>query len=328
MVNLDSDLARAHPEWMFDAGHGAGLPSRYQHVLDLGHPDAYAYLLERMSELVGDARHRLHQVGPQPVPARRRAHARRPAGVRDADRAVYRLMAELKAAHPGLEIESCASGGGRIDLGVLEFTDRVWPSDCNDPHERLEIQRWTGLLVPPEMQGTHIGAEESHTTHRTHPLDYRAEKALWGTPGRRGEPARRDRGRAAPRSPVGRVPQASTGHCCTRRRRARRPRRARAAARGRRVGRPLRGALRVQRRRAPARPGRPAGSGCPGSTTSAATACRPSSPGRRPRCRRRAAAVARDGVRLSGRMLRRVGLEAPTLDVDRSVLLRVVARPE
>jgi alpha-galactosidase len=89
-------------------------------------------------------------------------------------------MAELSARHPGLEIESCASGGGRIDLGVLEYTQRVWPSDCNDPHERLEIQRWTGLVVPPELQGTHIGAAESHTTHRTHPLAYRAEKAIWG----------------------------------------------------------------------------------------------------------------------------------------------------
>lgn len=180
MVSLDSDLAREHPEWIFDGGHGPGPASRYQHVLDLGHPGAYAYLFERMSHLVGslgiayikwDHNRYLLDAGHTP--------GGRP-GVRTQVEQVYRLMAQLKAAHPGLEIESCASGGGRVDLGVLEFADRVWPSDCNDPHERLEIQRWTGLLVPPEMQGTHIGAEESHTTHRTHPLDYRAEKALWG----------------------------------------------------------------------------------------------------------------------------------------------------
>ncbi|GAB1818741.1 alpha-galactosidase [Herbidospora sp. RD11066] len=176
MVNLDSDLARAHPDWVFEAGHGPGLPSRHQHVLDLGHPGAYAHVFERMSALIGaleiayikwDHNRYLLDAGRRP-------------GVRRQVEQVYRLMAELKAAHPGLEIESCASGGGRVDLGVLEFTDRIWPSDCNDPHERLEIQRWTGLLVPPEMQGTHIGAAESHTTHRVHPLDYRAEKALWG----------------------------------------------------------------------------------------------------------------------------------------------------
>nr|WP_245653149.1 alpha-galactosidase [Herbidospora sakaeratensis] len=176
MVNLDSDLARRHPDWVFQAGHGPGLPSRHQHVLDLGHPDAYAHVFERMSGLVAaleiayikwDHNRYLLDAGERP-------------GVRRQVEQVYRLMAELKAAHPGLEIESCASGGGRVDLGVLEFADRIWPSDCNDPHERLEIQRWTGLLVPPEMQGTHIGAAESHTTHRVHPLDYRAEKALWG----------------------------------------------------------------------------------------------------------------------------------------------------
>jgi len=180
MINLDSELAREHPEWVFDAGHGVGLPSRHQHVLDLGHEDAYDHVFERVSTLVDslgiayikwDHNRYLLDAGHTPTA--------RP-GVHRQVEQVYRMMAELKAAHPGLEIESCASGGGRIDLGIIQFADRVWPSDCNDPHERLEIQRWTSLLLPPELQGTHIGAEESHTTHRSHPLDYRAEKALWG----------------------------------------------------------------------------------------------------------------------------------------------------
>ena len=183
MVNVDSDLARAHPEWLFDAGHGPGLPSRYQHVLDLAHPEAYALVLDRISDLVDllgiayikwdhnryvlDAGH-----GPGGHPA-----------MRAQTLAAYRMMDELHRKHPALEIESCASGGGRIDLGVLERTQRVWSSDCNDPHERLEIQRWTGMLVPPELQGTHIGAEVSHTTGRAHPLEYRGEKAIWGSLG-------------------------------------------------------------------------------------------------------------------------------------------------
>jgi alpha-galactosidase len=180
MVNLDSDVAREHPQWIFDAGHGPGLPSRHQHVLDLGHPEAYDYVLERMSDLIADLRiayvkwdHNRYLLDAGHTPSGR-------PGMRDQTLAAYRLMDDLRRRHPGLEIESCASGGGRIDLGVLERTQRVWPSDCNDPHERLEIQRWTGLLIPPELQGTHIGAEESHTTHRSHPLSYRAEKALWG----------------------------------------------------------------------------------------------------------------------------------------------------
>lgn len=180
MVNLDSGLARDHPDWLFDAGHGAGLPSRHQHVLDLGHHEAETYVLNRISALVDELEiayikwdHNRYLLDAGHTPTGR-------AGFRSQTLAAYRIMDELRRRHPGLEIESCASGGGRIDLGVLERTQRVWPSDCNDPHERMEIQRWTGLLVPPEYQGTHIGAEFSHTTQRQHPLSYRGEKALWG----------------------------------------------------------------------------------------------------------------------------------------------------
>ena len=85
------------------------------------------------------------------------------AGVHAQTLAVYRLLDELRARHPGVEIESCSSGGGRVDLGILERTDRVWASDCIDPLERQQIQRWTGLLLPPELIGSHVGSP-----HRPH----------------------------------------------------------------------------------------------------------------------------------------------------------------
>jgi alpha-galactosidase len=94
--------------------------------------------------------------------------------------AFYRLLEELRAAHPALEIESCASGGGRIDLGVLARTDRVWPSDTIDAVERQRINRWTTLVVPPEMTGNHLGGPSAHTTGRTHRLELRAATALIG----------------------------------------------------------------------------------------------------------------------------------------------------
>ena len=94
--------------------------------------------------------------------------------------AAYRLLDELRARHPGLEIESCSSGGARVDLGVLARTDRVWTSDCNDALERVAIQRWTGLLVPPERMGSHIGPPRAHTTHRELDLSLRMLVALGG----------------------------------------------------------------------------------------------------------------------------------------------------
>jgi alpha-galactosidase len=180
MVNLDSDLAAAHPDWVLQTEHGPGIPSRNQHVLDLGNPQAFAHVLDRMSALVDEYRiaflkwdHNRPLVdaghGPSATP-----------GVHGQTEAVYRLMAELRARHPGLEIESCSAGGGRLDLGVVEFADRVWVSDCIDAHERQRIVRWTGLLLPPELMGTHVGSGADHTTGRVHDLAFRAGTAMWG----------------------------------------------------------------------------------------------------------------------------------------------------
>lgn len=180
MVNLDSDLAREHPDWLLGTAHGPGPASRQQHVLDLAHPQVSAYLLERLAALVEeydvaflkwdhnrplvDAGH-----GPDHVP-----------GVHAQTRAAYALMAALRERFPALEIESCSAGGARLDLGVLEHTDRVWVSDCIDAHERHRLVRWTGLVLPPELMGTHVGGSPDHSTGRRLDLDFRGATALWG----------------------------------------------------------------------------------------------------------------------------------------------------
>ncbi|WP_432482338.1 alpha-galactosidase [Kineococcus esterisolvens] len=182
MVNPDSDLARAHPDWILRPREDVLPPAaRQQQVLDLGHPDAYAHLLERLDALLTendiaylkwDHNRDLLEAGSGP--------GRRP-GVHAQTLAVYRLMDELRARHPGVEIESCSSGGLRVDLEVLEHTDRVWGSDCIDPLERQQIQRWTAQLLPPELVGSHVGASPSHTTHRSSDLSFRAGTALFAS---------------------------------------------------------------------------------------------------------------------------------------------------
>ena len=102
------------------------------------------------------------------------------AAVHDQTLAVYRLLDALHERFPALEIESCAGGGGRIDLGIMERTQRVWASDCIDAHDRQNIQRGTTLLLPPELVGTHVGSGRAHTTLRDLDLDFRAGTALWG----------------------------------------------------------------------------------------------------------------------------------------------------
>jgi alpha-galactosidase len=180
MINLDSDLARAHPDWVLGVGGRTPIPHRHQQVLDLGNPEAYRYILDRLTELLDrydiaflkwDHNRDLTDAG-SPQTGRASIHTQ--------TLAVYHLLDELRAAYPGLEIESCSSGGARVDLGVLERTDRVWASDCIDALERQGIQRWTGLLLPPELVGAHVGSDVAHTTGRRHTLGFRAATALFG----------------------------------------------------------------------------------------------------------------------------------------------------
>jgi alpha-galactosidase len=183
MVNLDSDLARDHPDWVLGPARGLGPSARNQHVLDLANPDVHDYLLQALDALVAryavaylkwDHNRELHEAvhGPGDRPT---AHAQ--------VTALYRLLDALRERHPDLEIESCASGGGRVDLGILQRTDRVWASDCNDPVERQTIQRWTGQLLPPELVGAHIGPSPSHTTARITTDTFRLTTALFGHAG-------------------------------------------------------------------------------------------------------------------------------------------------
>lgn len=169
MVSLDSDLARAHPEWILPAADGATW--RWQHTLNLAHPDAFAYVFARLDALLVEYR----------ISYLKWDHNRDLLvdDSRPQVQALYRLLDALRSAHPDVEIESCASGGGRIDLGILRRVDRVWTSDTNDPLVRQRIQRWTGILIPPEYLGSHVGDARAHTTGRSSDLAFRMATALF-----------------------------------------------------------------------------------------------------------------------------------------------------
>ncbi|WP_270886347.1 alpha-galactosidase [Pedococcus sp. 5OH_020] len=186
MVNADSDLVRAHPGWVLGPRAGHPRESRHQQVLDLANPEAAAHVEGQISSLVRrlgidfvkwDHNRDLHEAVRSDGTAADR-HA-----VHAQTTAFYALLDRLRAAHPDLEIESCSSGGARVDLGVLSRTDRIWTSDCNDALERAQIQRWTSLLVPAELMGSHVGPPTAHTTHRTVDLSFRMLLALQGHAG-------------------------------------------------------------------------------------------------------------------------------------------------
>jgi alpha-galactosidase len=181
MVNPDSDLFRAHPDWILAAGGRRPPLQRHQLVLDLTRPEVTSYLFERISSLLSeyDISCVKWDCNRDIIDAGSGARAGAPAA-HDQAVAVYALMDQLRARHPEVEWESCASGGGRIDLAILERVQRVWTSDMTDALARQSIQRWTGQLVPPEYLGAHVSASFSHQTGRYMPMSLRGATALFG----------------------------------------------------------------------------------------------------------------------------------------------------
>ena len=163
MVSPDSDLHRAHPDWAL--GPPDQVTGRGQLVLDLARAEVREHLLEALSALLDE----------YPIEYLKWDHNRLlPVADAAQARGVHALIDHLRAAHPGVEIESCASGGGRIDAGILGRTHRVWLSDSNDALERLRIQHDAALLLPAAATGSHVGPARSHTSGRVLPMSFRA----------------------------------------------------------------------------------------------------------------------------------------------------------
>ena len=179
MVNPDSDLYRAHPDWALQIEGIAQVPFRNQLVLDISRPEVSDYLFDRINNVLSD-----HAIGyikwdmnrdlnhPGDAEGRPRALAQ--------VTALYALIDRIRAAHPAVEIESCASGGGRPDLGILAHTDRIWTSDSNDALDRQGIQRGASYFLPLDVIGAHVGPSTCHQTGRKLSMAMRAGTAMMG----------------------------------------------------------------------------------------------------------------------------------------------------
>lgn len=180
MINQDSDLYRKHPDWIMQAGERTPIEQRNQLVLDLTNPAAFSYVYESISEV-------LERTGVDYVKwdhnrflleAGSNQHGGAPA-VHEQTTAFYRLLDAFRERFPEIEWESCASGGGRIDTGVVEKVSRFWCSDMTDALSRQKIQRWTAQTVAPEYIGAHISQPSSQQTGRTFSLAFRAATAVF-----------------------------------------------------------------------------------------------------------------------------------------------------
>ena len=172
MVNPDSDLYRAHPDWALALDGRERPTARGQLVLDLRRSEVRDYLFGALDKLLSEV----------PISYLKWDHNRdlSPAGGAAQVRATYALFERLRAAHPMVEIEGCAGGGGRSDAGLAPYVHRFWTSDNIDAVSRTSMQRSFLAWLPPELMGAHVGASPAHATGRTQALGFRAGVAMTG----------------------------------------------------------------------------------------------------------------------------------------------------
>jgi alpha-galactosidase len=179
MVNPDSDLFRAHPDWVLGIAGVPQLAFRHQLVLDFGRAAVRDHLFAALDALLRahpiaylkwDMNRDISHPGGSDGGAAAIAHVH----------GVYAVLDRLRAAHPAVEIESCASGGGRADYGILARTDRIWTSDSNDALDRLAIQRGFSHFFPAEVMGSHVGPATCHITGRRLSMALRVTTAMFG----------------------------------------------------------------------------------------------------------------------------------------------------
>ena len=184
MVNVDSGLFREHPDWVLGIDQELRnvdnmIPGRQQFLLDMTREEVRDHLYERLAALLSD-----HAIGYLKWDMNRNLVLPADRSGRPAARAqvegLYALIDRIRATFPHVEIESCASGGARIDFEILERTHRFWASDSNDPVERMRIQMGFSHFLPPEVMGAHVGPAWCHTSGRGTRLPLRALVASWG----------------------------------------------------------------------------------------------------------------------------------------------------
>ena len=185
MVNEDSDLYRAHPDWALTAPNRAPMMSRNQLALDLSRKEVHDYLFDKISDLLEkydityikwDFNRSLSDVYSHSTPSPRQGEVAHRYYL-----SLYALYEKLTKKYPHVLFEGCAGGGGRFDAGMLYYNPQIWCSDNTDPVSRLKIQYGTSFGYPSCTVGAHVSASPNHQTGRNTPLNTRGVVAMSGT---------------------------------------------------------------------------------------------------------------------------------------------------
>lgn len=183
MVSPDSDLYRVHPDWCLHLADADRPTQRGQLVLDLSRADVADHLFAQIDALLNEyaIAYLKWDHNRDMFPLCGKGHVQ--------TRALYALLDKVRAAHPAVEIETCASGGARVDFEILKRCARFWASDNNDAVERLRINRGWLRFLPLAITGNHVGPSPNPVTGRRLSMDFRAKVAMFGHMGIEANPA-------------------------------------------------------------------------------------------------------------------------------------------
>jgi alpha-galactosidase len=187
MINPDSDLYRKHPDWVLNFPGRPSSESRNQLVLNLARHDVRDYVEGFLDKLLTendiaflkwDYNRNWSEPGWDQVPIdeQRRVYV-------EFIRNLYSILADLRKKHPNVEIESCSGGGGRVDLGILRYTDEVWPSDNTDPFDRLSMQDGFSYAYTPQIMMAWVTDSPHWLNNRSTSLTYRMLSSMQGSLG-------------------------------------------------------------------------------------------------------------------------------------------------
>lgn len=184
MVNRDSNLYRTHPEWVMVDPDYVPCHGRNQYVLDFSRKEVVDYIFKCLDQVLdgADVNYIKWDMNRTMSEVYSRSHSSLQQGrvMHEYILGVYDLYERLIQKYPEILFESCASGGGRFDAGMLYYAPQAWTSDNSDAVERLKIQYGTSYVYPPSCMGAHVSAVPNHQVFRNTPLNTRANTAFYG----------------------------------------------------------------------------------------------------------------------------------------------------
>jgi len=194
MVNRDSDLYRAHPDWVYHFAHRTRTEHRNQLVLNLARPDVADWVFGQIDRLLAENNIEFIKWDmnrPFSEPGWPAEAGRNPERIWvEHVRSLYAILDGLRAAHPGVEFESCSGGGGRADLGILGRVEQIWTSDNTDAWDRIAIQEGFTQVFPPQVMMAWVTDSPNWWTGRRLPLRFRFHVAMAGALGIGGDLSR------------------------------------------------------------------------------------------------------------------------------------------